>query len=69
MVLTLPWGTRCYRCLYVDDVEPERNRRVPPVSSQSVVGVMGTSVALARLNYLQRDGNRRAASYASLTVN
>ncbi|WP_170875785.1 ThiF family adenylyltransferase, partial [Salmonella enterica] len=41
MVLTPPWEQGCYRCLWSDDVEPERNCRTAGVLGP-VVGVMGT---------------------------
>ncbi|EBK5811571.1 molybdopterin biosynthesis protein MoeB, partial [Salmonella enterica] len=40
MVLTPPWEQGCYRCLWPDDVEPERNCRTAGIVGP-VVGVMG----------------------------
>ena len=65
MVLTPPWEQGCYRCLWPDDVEPERNCRTAGIVGP-VVGVMGTlqakpSNCLAALR-------RPVASYACLTV-
>ncbi|MEX8925699.1 ThiF family adenylyltransferase, partial [Salmonella enterica] len=45
MVLTPPWEQGCYRCLWPDDVEPERNCRTAGIVGP-VVGVMGTLQAL-----------------------
>ncbi|EAO9595359.1 HesA/MoeB/ThiF family protein [Salmonella enterica] len=51
MVLTPPWGQGCYRCLWPDDVEPERNCRTAGVLGP-VVGVMGTLQALEAIKLL-----------------
>ncbi|HAF6303201.1 TPA: HesA/MoeB/ThiF family protein [Salmonella enterica] len=51
MVLTPPWEQGCYRCLWPDDVEPERNCRTAG-SVGPVVGVMGTLQALEAIKLL-----------------
>lgn len=51
MVLTPPWEQGCYRCLWPDDVEPERNCRTAGVLGP-VVGVMGTLQALETIKLL-----------------
>lgn len=51
MVLTPPWEQGCYRCLWSDDVEPERNCRTAGVLGP-VVGVMGTLQALEAIKLL-----------------
>lgn len=51
MVLTLPWEQGCYRCLWPDDVEPERNCRTAGIVGP-VVGVMGTLQALEAIKLL-----------------
>ncbi|EBZ6200290.1 HesA/MoeB/ThiF family protein [Salmonella enterica subsp. enterica serovar Enteritidis] len=51
MVLTPPWEQGCYRCLWPDDVEPERNCRTAGVLGP-VVGVMGTLQALEAIKLL-----------------
>ncbi|EAB9082986.1 HesA/MoeB/ThiF family protein [Salmonella enterica] len=51
MVLTPPWGQGCYRCLWPDDVEPERNCHTAGVLGP-VVGVMGTLQALEAIKLL-----------------
>lgn len=53
MVLTPPWEQGCYRCLWPDDVEPERNCRTAGVLGP-VVGVMGTLQALEAIKLLSR---------------
>ncbi|HCT0265679.1 TPA: HesA/MoeB/ThiF family protein [Salmonella enterica subsp. enterica serovar Braenderup] len=51
MVLTPPWEQGCYRCLWPDDVEPERNCRTAGIV-EPVVGVMGTLQALEAIKLL-----------------
>lgn len=51
MVLTPPWSQGCYRCLWPDDAEPERNCRTAGVIGP-VVGVMGTLQALEAIKLL-----------------
>lgn len=51
MVLTSPWTQGCYRCLWPDDAEPERNCRTAGVVGP-VVGVMGTLQALEAIKLL-----------------
>lgn len=51
MVLTPPWEHGCYRCLWPDDVEPERNCRTAGIVGP-VVGVMGTLQALEAIKLL-----------------
>ena len=51
MVLTPPWHRGCYRCLWPDDAEPERNCRTAGVLGP-VVGVMGTLQALEAIKIL-----------------
>ncbi|EGT3575966.1 HesA/MoeB/ThiF family protein [Citrobacter amalonaticus] len=51
MVLTPPWPQGCYRCLWPDDAEPERNCRTAGVVGP-VVGVMGTLQALEAIKLL-----------------
>lgn len=51
MVLTPPWTQGCYRCLWPDDVEPERNCRTAGVIGP-VVGVMGSLQALETIKLL-----------------
>ncbi|MCE6966659.1 HesA/MoeB/ThiF family protein [Enterobacter sp. MW07] len=51
MVLTPPWAQGCYRCLWPDDAEPERNCRTAGVLGP-VVGVMGTLQALEAIKLL-----------------
>ena len=51
MVLTPPWAQGCYRCLWPDDVEPERNCRTAGIVGP-VVGVMGTLQALEAIKLL-----------------
>ncbi|EBC8675984.1 HesA/MoeB/ThiF family protein [Salmonella enterica] len=51
MVLTPPWERGCYRCLWPDDVEPERNCRTAGIVGP-VVGVMGTLQALEAIKLL-----------------
>ncbi|EIB5802676.1 HesA/MoeB/ThiF family protein [Salmonella enterica] len=52
MVLTPPWEQGCYRCLWPDDVEPERNCRTAGIVGP-VVGVMGTLQALEAIKLLR----------------
>lgn len=51
MTLTPPWQHGCYRCLWPDDAEPERNCRTAGVPGP-VVGMMGTLQALEALKLL-----------------
>jgi len=51
MVLTPPWAKGCYRCLWPDDAEPERNCRTAGILGP-VVGVMGTLQALEAIKLL-----------------
>ncbi|ENQ7060293.1 HesA/MoeB/ThiF family protein [Salmonella enterica] len=51
MVLTPPWAQGCYRCLWPDDGEPERNCRTVGIVGP-VVGVMGTLQALEAIKLL-----------------
>ena len=51
MVLTPPWEQGCYRCLWPDDIEPERNCRTAGIIGP-VVGIMGTLQALEALKLL-----------------
>ena len=51
MVLTPPWLQGCYRCLWQDENEPERNCRNAGVLGP-VVGVMGTLQALETIKLL-----------------
>lgn len=51
MVLTPPWEQGCYRCLWPDDEEPERNCRTAGIVGP-VVGVMGTLQALEAIKLL-----------------
>ena len=51
MVLTPPWAQGCYRCLWPDDAEPERNCRTAGILGP-VVGVMGTLQALETIKLL-----------------
>ncbi|EDH5633092.1 molybdopterin biosynthesis protein MoeB [Salmonella enterica subsp. enterica serovar Claibornei] len=51
MVLTPLWEQGCYRCLWPDDVEPERNCRTAGIVGP-VVGVMGTLQALEAIKLL-----------------
>lgn len=51
MVLTPPWTQGCYRCLWPDEVEPERNCRTAGIVGP-VVGVMGTLQALEAIKLL-----------------
>lgn len=51
MVLTPPWQQGCYRCLWQDEQEPERNCRTAGVLGP-VVGVMGTLQALEAIKLL-----------------
>ncbi|HHG8774776.1 TPA: ThiF family adenylyltransferase [Raoultella planticola] len=51
MVLTPPWEQGCYRCLWPDTVEPERNCRTAGIVGP-VVGMMGTLQALEAIKLL-----------------
>lgn len=51
MVLTPPWRQGCYRCLWSDDAEPQRNCRTAGVLGP-VVGLMGTLQALEAITLL-----------------
>ncbi|ENH4882723.1 HesA/MoeB/ThiF family protein [Salmonella enterica] len=51
MVLTPPWAQGCYRCLWPDDGEPERNCRTAGIVGP-VVGVMGTLQVLEAIKLL-----------------
>jgi len=51
MVLTPPWTQGCYRCLWPDDDEPQRNCRTAGILGP-VVGVMGTLQALETIKLL-----------------
>lgn len=51
MVLTPPWRHGCYRCLWPDDAEPDRNCRTAGILGP-VVGVMGTLQALEAIKLL-----------------
>ena len=51
MVLTPPWTHGCYRCLWPDEQEPERNCRTAGVVGP-VVGVMGSLQALEAIKLL-----------------
>lgn len=51
MVLTPPWTQGCYRCLWPDDAEPQRNCRTTGILGP-VVGVMGTLQALEAIKLL-----------------
>ncbi|KFC00601.1 sulfur carrier protein adenylyltransferase [Trabulsiella guamensis ATCC 49490] len=51
MVLTPPWTQGCYRCLWPDEHEPERNCRNAGIIGP-VVGVMGTLQALEAIKLL-----------------
>ncbi|NYU11463.1 thiazole biosynthesis adenylyltransferase ThiF [Enterobacteriaceae bacterium CCUG 67584] len=51
MVLTPPWTQGCYRCLWPDDEEPQRNCRTAGIVGP-VVGVMGTLQALEAIKLL-----------------
>ena len=51
MVLTPPWTQGCYRCLWPDEAEPERNCRTAGILGP-VVGVMGTLQALEAIKLL-----------------
>lgn len=51
MVLTPPWENGCYRCLWPDEHEPERNCRTAGIIGP-VVGVMGTLQALEAIKLL-----------------
>lgn len=51
MVLTPPREQGCYRCLWLDDVKPERNCRTIGAVGP-VVGVTGTLQALEAIKLL-----------------
>lgn len=51
MVLTPPWEQGCYRCLWPDATEPERNCRTAGIIGP-VVGMMGTLQALEAIKLL-----------------
>ncbi|MBA7931295.1 HesA/MoeB/ThiF family protein [Klebsiella sp. RHBSTW-00215] len=51
MVLTPPWEQGCYRCLWPDAAEPERNCRTAGIIGP-VVGMMGTLQALEAIKLL-----------------
>ncbi|MCU6678035.1 HesA/MoeB/ThiF family protein [Leclercia tamurae] len=51
MVLTPPWTQGCYRCLWPEDNEPQRNCRTAGIVGP-VVGVMGTLQALEAIKLL-----------------
>jgi sulfur carrier protein ThiS adenylyltransferase len=51
MVLTPPWENGCYRCVWTDEHEPERNCRTAGIIGP-VVGVMGTLQALEAIKLL-----------------
>ncbi|EEM2503940.1 TPA: HesA/MoeB/ThiF family protein [Salmonella enterica subsp. indica] len=51
MVLTPPWEQGCYRCLWPDDAEPDRNCRTAGIVGP-VVGVMGALQALEAIKLL-----------------
>lgn len=51
MVLTPPWKQGCYRCLWPEEAEPERNCRTAGIAGP-VVGVMGTLQALEAVKLL-----------------
>ncbi|WP_455426138.1 ThiF family adenylyltransferase [Dryocola sp. LX212] len=51
IVLTPPWDNGCYRCVWPDESEPERNCRTAGIIGP-VVGVMGTLQALEAIKLL-----------------
>ncbi|MGY5958967.1 Sulfur carrier protein ThiS adenylyltransferase [Kosakonia sp. BK9b] len=51
MVLTPPWQQGCYRCLWPDESEPERNCRTAGIVGP-VVGIMGAMQALETIKLL-----------------
>jgi len=76
MVLTPPWTHGCYRCLWPDEQEPERNCRTAGVVGP-VVGVMGSLQALEAIKLLSGINSRhgelrlfdaRENSWRSLTL-
>ncbi len=76
MVLTPPWTHGCYRCLWPDESEPERNCRTAGIVGP-VVGVMGSLQALEAIKLLSgihtRQGelrlfDGRANSWRSLSL-
>lgn len=58
MTLTPPWTQGCYRCLWPDEAEPERNCRTAGIIGP-VVGVMGTLQALEAIKLLSEMGSGR----------
>jgi len=76
MVLTPPWQQGCYRCLWPDDSEPERNCRTAGIVGP-VVGIMGAMQALEAIKLLSgmqthtgelRLFDARASSWRSLAL-
>lgn len=66
MVLTPPWAQGCYRCLWPDDAEPERNCRTAGILGP-VVGVMGTLQALEAIKLLSgMETERNTLRYLTL---
>jgi len=59
LVLTPPFRHGCYRCLWPDEAEPQRNCRTSGVLGP-VVGVMGTLQALEALKMLAGQGSSLA---------
>jgi sulfur carrier protein ThiS adenylyltransferase len=51
MVLTPPWTQGCYRCLWPESDEPQRNCRTAGIVGP-VVGMMGTLQALETIKLL-----------------
>jgi len=51
MVLTPPWTQGCYRCLWPEDEEPQRNCRTAGILGP-LVGMMGTLQALEAIKLL-----------------
>lgn len=51
LVLTPPWEQGCYRCLWPDEREPERNCRTAGIVGP-VVGIMGAMQALEAIKLL-----------------
>lgn len=56
LVLAPPWPQGCYRCLWPDESEPQRNCRTAGVLGP-VVGVMGTLQALEAIKLLSGQGS------------